>query len=422
MGIDTVIAMGFRPPQIQTRTNALAEIAQLQQGQQQNQLAQMKMQEYQTGLEEKQALKSLLNGLAPDATPESVTTALTRGGHLTEAKAYAESASKVSKDKRDAEKAQLEGHLKKFEITGQIMSGVKDQASWELARQQTAQVFGPEAAALMPAQYDPALIEQKRLQALTVKDQLEQKWKAMEYTTPKADAVLSSQTSRQNNQETNATSRANNSATVGATIRGQNMTDARSRETNAAGQYDGDRGLLIDKKTGLARPVMGADGQPIVPKGSEKMTEDQGKATGWLVQAENAFKNMKASGFDKNGNAKGAAYPGINDAIAQLPGGAPLANSMRSGDRQKFIQASSSLSESLLRAATGAGVNESEARQKIQELTPLFGEDAGTTKQKMEAIPLYIESLKVRAGPGAKKAAAVSAGGASGQWGIQKVN
>ena len=80
---------------------------------------------------------------------------------------------------------------------------------------------------------------------------------------------------------------------------------------------------------------------------------------------------------------------------------------MRGEGRQKFIQSSSSLSEALLRAATGAGVNESEARQKIQELTPLFGEAESVTKQKMDAIPLYIESLKVRAGPGAKKAAGV---------------
>jgi hypothetical protein len=45
---------------------------------------------------------------------------------------------------------------------------------------------------------------------------------------------------------------------------------------------------------------------------------------------------------------------------------------MRGADRQKFMQGSSSLSEALLRAATGAGVNKDEAAQKIQELTPVF--------------------------------------------------
>jgi hypothetical protein len=151
---------------------------------------------------------------------------------------------------------------------------------------------------------------------------------------------------------------------------------------------------------GQAMPVPGLSN-------SKPLTEDQGKATGWLVQAENAFKNMKAVGIDKQGNPTSAAYPGINDALESLPGGSPAANFMRSGDRQKFIQSSSSLSEALLRAATGAGVNKEEAAQKIRELTPVFGEDAGTTRQKMESIPLYIESLKVRAGPGASRAAGV---------------
>jgi hypothetical protein len=147
--------------------------------------------------------------------------------------------------------------------------------------------------------------------------------------------------------------------------------------------------------------------------GGGKMTEDQGKATGWLVQAENAFKNMGAA-MKSNPSA---ARPGFNDALAAIPSfGATeaIANSMRGADRQKFMQGSSSLSEALLRAATGAGVNRDEAAQKIRELTPVFGESDSTTEQKMAAIPLYIESLKVRAGPGARKAAQVMQKQASG--------
>jgi hypothetical protein len=70
----------------------------------------------------------------------------------------------------------------------------------------------------------------------------------------------------------------------------------------------------------------------------------------------------------------------------------------RSTDRQKFRQAASSLSEALLRAATGAGVNQDEAKQKLEELTPLFTDDDDTRKQKLAAIPVYLDSLKSRAG------------------------
>ena len=41
--------------------------------------------------------------------------------------------------------------------------------------------------------------------------------------------------------------------------------------------------------------------------------------------------------------------------------------------------------------------------QKVRELTPQIGDSEAVIKQKKDAIPMYIESLKVRAGPGAKK-------------------
>lgn len=145
---------------------------------------------------------------------------------------------------------------------------------------------------------------------------------------------------------------------------------------------------------------------PLVGKSADNLTEDQAKATGWLVQAQNAFKNMQAAIDPKTGTPS-AARPGFNDALAAIPSfGATeaLANTLRSADRQKFMQASSSLSEALLRAATGAGVNRDEAIQKVRELTPVAGESEATTAQKMASIPLYLKSLEVRAGPGAKKA------------------
>jgi hypothetical protein len=139
------------------------------------------------------------------------------------------------------------------------------------------------------------------------------------------------------------------------------------------------------------------------------MTEDQGKATGWLVQAENAFKNMTAAVDPAQGGKASAATPGLGDAVAAVPGLGGAGNWLRSDNRQKFVQGSSSLSEALLRAATGAGVNKDEAKQKVQELTPQWGDSEAVIAQKTAAIPLYIESLKVRAGPGARKAEGITA-------------
>ncbi len=204
-------------------------------------------------------------------------------------------------------------------------------------------------------------------------------------------------------------------ASNAVTMRGQNMTDARARLTAEAGGVP----------AGYRRTLTGLEfipGGPADPDTAKRagLTEDQGKATGWLVQAENAWKNMRAVAFDKDGKVTSAARPGFNDALAAIPSfGATeaIANTMRGADRQKFMQASSSLSEALLRAATGAGVNRDEAIQKVRELTPVFGEDDETTKQKMASIPVYMEALKVRAGPGAVKANAITRkGGAEAGW------
>lgn len=134
--------------------------------------------------------------------------------------------------------------------------------------------------------------------------------------------------------------------------------------------------------------------------GGGTATEDERKAAGWLAQATNAYNNMLGAMYSKEGKRTGAEKPGvIESALGTLPfigeGSAALA---RSTDRQKFTQAASSLSEALLRAATGAGVNRDEAKQKLEELTPLFTDDEDTRKQKLEAIPMYLESLKSRAG------------------------
>lgn len=139
--------------------------------------------------------------------------------------------------------------------------------------------------------------------------------------------------------------------------------------------------------------------------GGGAATEDERKAAGWLAQATNAYNNMLGAMYTKEGKKTGAEAPGkLESALGTLPfigeGSAALA---RSTDRQKFTQAASSLSEALLRAATGAGVNRDEAKQKLEELTPLFTDDADTRKQKLEAIPVYLESLKARAGRAAPK-------------------
>ena len=145
------------------------------------------------------------------------------------------------------------------------------------------------------------------------------------------------------------------------------------------------------------------NGQPIAYTGtvnpkanSSQPTEDERKAAGWYFQADNARRNM-ANVIAKN---PGAAYNTVAErAVGFVPGvGADIQNAIRPEDRQKFVQAAGSMSEALLRAATGAGINAYEANQKVNELVPQLGDKPGTVKQKMDAYEMYMGSLKTRAG------------------------
>jgi len=86
-----------------------------------------------------------------------------------------------AKAAREAEKAKLEAGLKHFEAVGQIMTGVKDQASYDQARQQAAQLFGPEAAAKLDPVYNPETVARNQQQAMSVKDQMERQYKALTF-------------------------------------------------------------------------------------------------------------------------------------------------------------------------------------------------------------------------------------------------
>ncbi len=229
MAVDASIYGAIRAPQAPNQLEQFAQIQQIQGAQNQNRLADLMYGEKQRESDGQTALANAYKA-ATDPTTGAIDRnklygALAQGGQGAKLPTVQKGFADQDKAAADTQKAKVEAHLKQLEAMGQILTGAKDQASWDAAREQAVQMFGPEAGAKMPAQYDPVLVAQKRDQALSVKDQLEQKWKAMEYTTPKADAMLSAQTSR-----------ANNAATVGATIRGQNMTDARSREANQSGK------------------------------------------------------------------------------------------------------------------------------------------------------------------------------------------
>ena len=145
------------------------------------------------------------------------------------------------------------------------------------------------------------------------------------------------------------------------------------------------KAIVLGGKGGGKAAGTGGAPQPKDP------TEDQSKAAAWYAQGTNAYKNLMAV-YKQDPTA---LYPGMIETYSPND---EAANRSRSPARQKAHQAASSLSEALLRAATGAGITIDEAQQKIREITPQRGDTQEVIDQKLAAIPVYLDALRNRAG------------------------
>jgi len=404
MPIDAnILFQAGRPTvQLDDPMNKLAQLGQVQGFQNQNALAQLQLKQAQQQDQDRTAMANAYQGAVDPATGRvdyaKVTGNLAGAGAGAAIPAVQKSAAEAQKAQLEMQKEKLARGLQQLEIGGQIMAGVKDQATYDQAKQQAANIFGQDFVANWAPNYDPATVEANKAKALSMKDQMEQANKQLDY-----QLNVRKQTEvERNNQAQNKVAQGQLGVAQGQL--GVAQQRLAYDQSQPKGVYDKDNGIIVDPRTGKSIAVTDQNGQPV--QGGGKLTEDQGKATGWLIQAENAYKNIK----DAVKSNPSALKPGVNDLIASVPSfgfGEVVANNLRGADRQRVLQGTSALSEALLRAATGAGVNESEARQKVNELTPVSGDSDAVIAQKMASIPLYIDSLKVRAGPGAKKASEV---------------
>lgn len=163
--------------------------------------------------------------------------------------------------------------------------------------------------------------------------------------------------------------------------------------------------LFTYNEAGQPVPYAGA----VKPKASNaEPTVEENRMAGLFFQADNARRNMELVMKE----SPGAAYPTVGERAAGfIPGiGEDVANTMRPESRQRFVQAAGSMAEALLRAATGAGVNESEQKQKIAELIPQLGDKPGNVKQKLDSYDAYMKSLRARAGRALPKDGAAGSG------------
>jgi hypothetical protein len=195
-----------------------------------------------------------------------------------------------------ADKERLAAGLQKFEIIGQLMGGVRDQATYDQARQAAAQEFGPEFAAKIPPVYDPQAIEQNKAQAMSVKARMEQEWKAKGYDLD----VRKADESARHNQAAEGLSRGNLS------VAQQRLA---LEQTQPKGTYDAARGVIVDTRSGTASPVKMPGGAPLPAAKAVNMSATMQKE---VFEADDTVQSGKAviNILDQAAKLNDTAYSG----------------------------------------------------------------------------------------------------------------
>jgi hypothetical protein len=209
------------------------------------------------------------------------------------------------------------------------------------------------------------------------------------------------------------------------TMRGQNMTDARSRE-----QFDFTKGQegkpqLVDNQWVYKPTEQNPQGRVVaIPGLSDKpLTESQGAATNFgmrSIKANEILTDLEKNGSGQAGNIKRfmtAATPGLGMGLDESMGA--LTNWTQSSKQQMSEQARLDFLTAVLRKESGASISPGEHITAQRQYFVQPGDSDAVIEQKRKNRETAIQGLRMQAGPGAKT---FSSGGASGGWGIEKVN
>ncbi len=382
-GLDPSIILRDISPKFEPYENVLAKQYKLDDARQQSEQNAFKMQVERDAYQQQNALAQLLSrqGFNPQ-TPEGQAQLYGAGG-VAGAEKYLKGAADLRKVQADTaktgvetEKIQIEKHFKKLELMGQLMGGVRDQASYDQMRAQAANI--PELADLvpnMPPQYDPQAIELGRQKAMSVKDSM----------AARHQELTLAETGRHNKASEGIQIRgqdrqsADNAASRQVQMRGQNMVDSRSRESNAASMSkpfevtdeSGNKVLVQQDKQGNIKRVEGFS-----PKsGADKpLTDAQSKAALFGTRMQNSdqiINDLAGKGTTTSVPFSRAGF-GVGSTI----------NAASSGSQQQLDQAKRDFINATLRRESGAVISPSEFDNAEKQYFPQIGDSAAVIKQK----------------------------------------
>lgn len=389
MAIDTSIYGQLRPIQLENPLEQYARVAQIKGAQTQNRLADLVFGEKQREVQQENALSQLYrDAIGADGKLDraKVLTGAAQNNLGAKIPVLQKGFAEQDKATADLEKTRWDAQSKKLEIAGQAFGYVRNNPTLEAAHSvldylgsngvydaATVQNFKQIVAS------DPTKIKALADQAFqAVLEAKEQKSTFQTRNTGGTTDTIEINPVTGKAQVVNSvknTQSPDSVASVAATMRGQNMADARAREANGKGQYDAERGVLVDPRTGVARPVIGPSGAPIGEK-DKPLTEGQSKAA--LFGARMQAANQILDGLAANGTT--TAIPGMR---APVVGG--MITSMSSSNQQSLDQAQRDFINATLRRESGAAIADSEFENANKQYFPQPNDSDKVIAQKKAA-------------------------------------
>lgn len=373
MALDPSIALGVRPIEL---PNQLAQFSQAQQ----LQANQMKMQEAQAANEERNALRQL-NPTNADYESQLFKVNPQLGIQY--------------RKERTAAEAQAATAANQKVTAGETKQKMLNQAWRDISgRPSDANIIAHlediQTSPLFDAQEKATT--QKRTQAIL----------AMPFAERKAFLE------RQGSTGADYTSRANNAATVGATMRGQDLADAQAKARLAQEgqavtyQVDANNNVIaLPSKlpagaVPTARSVIAPGGgmQPLQGKDASKTAVSEQQASYNIGRVLNAAKEISAIAKKD----PSAIQPGGAEALASSIGMSGTANAARDANRQIVYGSQRDSLDALLYLATGAAYNKEQLEGQMAAYIPSYTDTPENVAAKQVRMANLIQSAKVRAG------------------------
>jgi hypothetical protein len=323
-----------------------------------------------------------------------------------------ETMAKTGEAKARAGKAQgetMDAALKRYRSGLDFVDTPQSAARWLAAQyndpqlSQHMQSFGPLEQAVAQIPTDPAGFQRWRQRNALGMDafvKMQQEDRKIAETERNNRAQVEKDIA--NNIRTNQTSLANNAATVAATMRGQDLVNARAVDAAEQGKlhYDADRGGVVNLKTNEFKPAM--QGGNAVGEKDKPLTEGQAKANMFgtrMQEADRILANLARSGVDRPGALKRTAE-GVVGIIPEWAGregareaAGALTNWTQSPGQQQAEQAQRDFLNAVLRRESGAAISPSEFTSASKQYFPQAGDSDEVLAQKARNRQIAVQTM-----------------------------